>query len=53
MPLPYYTQIKIHVFQVHSVLSWGQKVSSTQGWQDFCNTHMFDGGACLFVGGDE
>ncbi len=53
MPLPYYTQIKIHVFQVLCVLSRGQKVSSTQGWQDFCNTHMFDGGACFVVGGDE
>jgi hypothetical protein len=40
-PLHYYTQIKIHVFQICYVLSWGLKVSSTQGWQDFYNTHMF------------
>jgi hypothetical protein len=53
MPLHYYTQIQIHVFKVRCVLSWGQKVSSTQGWQYFYNTHVFDSGACFVVGGDE
>jgi hypothetical protein len=51
MPLPYYTQKYMYfkfVVYYHEVKKFPHFKDDKR-----CNTHVFDGGACFVVGGDE